>query len=95
MHHYDAENRLMRVTGAGTNFTLVKFGYADDGTRLWKWNNENPTNLQVWIGDNYEEKGGKTLFHVYAGGHQVCMFVSSKNMRLLMTMRNMPMILRQ
>ena len=43
----------------GPNFMLVKFGYAADGTRLWKWINQNPTNLQVWIGNIYEEKGGK------------------------------------
>ena len=33
-----------------------------------EWNNQTPTNLQVWVGNIYEEKGGKTLFHVYAGG---------------------------
>ena len=71
---YDAENHLVRVAQASSNFTLVKFGYAADGTRLWKWNNQSPTNLQVWIGNIYEEKGGKTLFHVYAGGQQVCTF---------------------
>ncbi|MGA2280262.1 MAG: toxin TcdB middle/N-terminal domain-containing protein [Verrucomicrobiota bacterium] len=71
---YDAENRLVRFAQAGTNFMLVKFGYAADDARLWKWNNQNPTNLQVWIGDNYEEKGGKILFHVFAGGQQVCTF---------------------
>ncbi|HEX5399143.1 MAG TPA: RHS repeat-associated core domain-containing protein, partial [Verrucomicrobiae bacterium] len=71
---YDAENRLVRVAQASTNFLLVKFGYAGDGTRLWKWNNQSPTNLQVWIGNNYEEKNGKTLFHVFANGQQVCTF---------------------
>ena len=71
---YDAENRLTRFAQAGTNFMLVKFGYAADGTRLWKWNNQTPTNLQVWIGNIYEEKGGKKLFHVYAGGQQICTF---------------------
>ena len=73
---YDAQNRLVRLAQAGTNFTLVKFGYADDGTRLWKWFNQTPTNLQIWIGNIYEEKGGKVLFHVYAGGQQVCTFES-------------------
>lgn len=71
---YDAENHLTRFAQAGTNFMLVKFGYAGNGARLWKWNNQSPTNLQVWIGNIYEEKGGKTLFHVYAGGLQVCTF---------------------
>jgi len=71
---YDAENRLVRFAQAGTNFMLVKFGYAADDARLWKWNNKNPTNLQVWIGNIYEEKGGKKLFHVYAGDQLVCTF---------------------
>ena len=71
---YDAQNRLVRVAQTGTNFMLVKFGYAADGTRLWKWNNQTPTNLQVWIGNYYEEKGGKKLFHVYAGDQLVCTF---------------------
>jgi len=71
---YDPENRLMRFAQAGTNFMLVQYGYGADGTRLWKWNNQSPTNLQVWIGNIYEEKGGKTLFHIYAGGEQVCTF---------------------
>ena len=71
---YDAENHLSRFAQAGTNFMLVKYGYAEDGARLWKWNNQTPTNLQVWIGNIYEEKGGKILFHVYAGGQQVCTF---------------------
>ena len=45
-----------------------------DGARLWKRINQNPTNIQVWIGNLYEEKGGKTLFHVFAGNQQVCTF---------------------
>ena len=73
---YDAENRLVRFAQAGTNFMLVKFGYTANDARLWKWNNQNPTNLQVWIGNIYEEKNGKKLFHVYAGGDQVCTFES-------------------
>jgi len=71
---YDPENRLVRFAQASTNFLLVEFGYAGDGTRLWKWVNQTPTNLQVWIGNIYEEKGGQTLFHVFAGGQQVCTF---------------------
>jgi RHS repeat-associated protein len=71
---YDPENRLVRFAQANTNFLLVEFGYAGDGTRLWKWINQNPTNLQVWIGNIYEEKGGQTLFHVFADGQQVCTF---------------------
>ena len=72
---YDAENRLVRVARAHSNFTLVKFGYAADGARLWKWS--NPTKLQVWIGNIYEERGGKILYHIYAGGEQVCTFESN------------------
>jgi RHS repeat-associated protein len=49
-------------------------GYAYDGARLWKRIDQNPTNIQVWIGNIYEEKGGKVLFHVFAGGEQVCTF---------------------
>jgi len=74
---YDPENRLVRFAQANTNFILVEFGYAGDGTRLWKWVNQNPTNLQVFIGNIYEEKGGHTLFHVFAGGNQVCTFETS------------------
>src|SRR5439155_10868622 len=47
-------------------------GYAADGTRLWKRKNE--TELQVCIGKFYEEKQGKTLFHVFAGDQRVCTF---------------------
>ena len=71
---YDAENRLVRFSQANTNFLLVEFGYAGDGTRLYKWVNQSPTNLQVFIGNIYEEKGGQTLFHVFADGQQVCTF---------------------
>jgi RHS repeat-associated protein len=71
---YNAENRLVRFASAGSNFMLVTYGYAADGARLWKWNNQNPTNLQVWIGNYYEEKGGKALFHIFANSQQVCTF---------------------
>ncbi|MGH7991500.1 MAG: RHS repeat-associated core domain-containing protein, partial [Limisphaerales bacterium] len=30
--------------------------------------------IQVWIGNVYEEKGGKILFHVFAGSQQICTF---------------------
>ena len=71
---YDPENRLIRFSQANTNFLLVEFGYAGDGARLWKWVNQSSSNLQVWIGNIYEEKGGQTLFHVFADGQQVCTF---------------------
>jgi RHS repeat-associated protein len=71
---YNAENRLVRLASTGSNLMLVTFGYDAGGARLWKWNNQSPTNLQVWIGNYYEEKGGKTLFHIFANGQQVCTF---------------------
>ena len=69
---YDAANRLSAIAQAGV--MSDEFGYANDGSRLWKRINQNPTNIQVWIGNIYEEKGGRTLFHVYANGQQVCTF---------------------
>jgi RHS repeat-associated protein len=73
---YDAENRLVRFSQAGT--VIVEYGYAADGMRLWKRVNQDPNKLQVWIGNIYEEKeqGGtrKTLFHVFAGGQRICTF---------------------
>jgi RHS repeat-associated protein len=69
---YDAENRLKVFSQAGK--VVVEYGYAADDTRLWKRVDQSATNVQVWIGNNYEEKGGKTLFHVFAGGQQVCTF---------------------
>ncbi|HEX3627411.1 MAG TPA: RHS repeat-associated core domain-containing protein [Verrucomicrobiae bacterium] len=69
---YDPENRLSAIAQAGV--MSDEFGYAYDDARLWKRINQNPTNIQVWIGDIYEEKDGKTLFHVFAGSEQVCTF---------------------
>lgn len=69
---YDSENRLARFSQAGS--LIVEFGYATDGTRLWKRVNQDASQLQVWIGGIYEEKGGKTLFHVFAGGQRICTF---------------------
>jgi len=71
---YNAENRLVRFSAASSNLMLVTFGYDAAGARLWKWNNQSPTNLQVWIGNYYEEKGGKVLYHIFANGQQVCTF---------------------
>ncbi len=67
---YDAENQLIRLSEAGT--VLVEYAYSASGQRLWK--RKNQTDLQVWIGNLYEEKGGKTLFHVFAGGQRICTF---------------------
>jgi RHS repeat-associated protein len=69
---YDPENRLTAIAQAGV--MSDEFGYASDGARLWKRINQNPTNTQVWIGNTYEEKGGKVLYHVFAGGEQLCTF---------------------
>lgn len=69
---YDPENQLSAISQAGV--MSDEFGYAWDGARLWKRINQNPTNIQVWIGNIYEEKGGKVLFHVFAGNEQVCTF---------------------
>ena len=69
---YDPENQLSAIAQAGV--MSDEFGYAYDGARLWKRLNQNPANIQVWIGNIYEEKGGKVLFHVFAGSEQVCTF---------------------
>jgi RHS repeat-associated protein len=69
---YDAENRLKRLTQAGT--IVVEYGYSAEGERLWKRKNGDNTTLQVWIGNIYEEKDGKTLFHVSARDERVCSF---------------------
>ena len=69
---YDPENQLSAIAQAGV--MSDEFGYAANGARLWKRVNQNPTNIQVWIGNLYEEKGGKVLYHVFAGGEQVCTF---------------------
>jgi RHS repeat-associated protein len=69
---YDPENQLSVFSQAGK--VVLEYGYADGGARLWKRVDQSATNVQVWIGNNYEEKGGKVLFHVFAGGEQVCTF---------------------
>jgi RHS repeat-associated protein len=69
---YDARNRLIRVyDGSGLD---VSYGYAYDGTRLWKKDNGTGEITQLWIGDIYEEKNGKVLCHVYAGSQLVATF---------------------
>ena len=67
---YDVNNHLSRVIN--TNGTITTFGYAGSGERLWEQSGTNA--LQVWIGNNYEEKSGQKLFHVYANGQTVCTF---------------------
>ena len=65
---YDPENRLASFTSFTARCT---FGYDRSGARLWK---QNGTNLQAWIGSNYEEKQGQALFHVLAADRLVCTF---------------------
>ncbi len=72
---YDEQNRLAQV--AITDGSTVQFGYAADGSRLWKKVNGQITNL--WIGSIYEEKGDangvtQILCHVYAGDQLVVTF---------------------
>jgi RHS repeat-associated protein len=67
---YDEENRLKQVAIAGGS--TIQFGYSAGGARLWKKVNSQITNL--WIGSLYEEKNGKILCHVYAGGQLVATF---------------------
>ena len=74
---YDPENQLSAIAQAGV--MSGEFGYSASGARLWKRINQNPTNIQVWIGNIYEEKSDtngnrKVLFHVFAGSSQVCTF---------------------
>jgi RHS repeat-associated protein len=65
---YNPENRL--IASAVSN-QVTTFGYDADGDRVWKQGAATNT-LQVWIGNYYEEKDGKTLFHVMAGDRVVC-----------------------
>jgi RHS repeat-associated protein len=69
---YDPENQLILLSQAGV--LVDEFGYAADGARLWKRIDQSATNIQVWIGNIYEEKGGKILFHIFAGSQQICTF---------------------
>jgi RHS repeat-associated protein len=66
---YDVNNHMAYAV---TPTNLTQFGYDGDGVRLWEQSSTNT--LQVWIGNDYEEKNGQILFHVYAGGRQVCTF---------------------
>lgn len=72
---YDSENQLTNFSQAGS--TVAEFGYAADGARLWKRTDQSPSQVQVWIGNLYEEKNDlqgvhQILYHVFAGGQQVC-----------------------
>ena len=67
---YDVNDRLYRVIG--TNGVVTTFGYDANGARLWELSGTNA--LQVWIGNNYEEKSGQILYHINAGGRLVATF---------------------
>lgn len=69
---YDPENHLVLVR---TPAATTTFGYDGAGSRLWK-QTSSTNGLQVWIGNIYEEKNGKTLYHIYAAGTLVCTFDS-------------------
>jgi RHS repeat-associated protein len=58
------------IPSTGANSTTT-FGYSGDGERLWK-QTSTTNGLQVWIGNIYEEKNEKTLYHIYAGSLLVC-----------------------
>ena len=66
---YDEENRLRQVSGGDATVT---FGYADDGTRLWRL--KSGGTRTVWIGNILEIKDGKTLCHVFANGRRIASF---------------------
>ena len=67
---YSVNNQLYRVIN--TNGVTTFFGYDASGARLWEQSGTNA--LQVWIGNNYEEKNGQTLYHILANGQTVCTF---------------------
>jgi RHS repeat-associated protein len=68
---YNPENRLIALAVSNQ---VITFGYDAGGNRLWK---QSPTNtLQVWIDGNYEEKDGKTLYHISAGKRSVYTYSS-------------------
>jgi len=67
---YDEENQLASVSGGGG--PTVTFGYAEGGARLWR--NSSSSGLTVWIGDLYEERAGRILCHVFAGGRRISTF---------------------
>lgn len=68
---YDPENRLILVS---TPSSVVSFGYDAAGARLWK---QGTNTLQVWIGNHYEERNGRTLFHIMQGDRLVCTYDST------------------
>jgi RHS repeat-associated protein len=67
---YNVNNHLYRVIN--TNGVVTTFGYDANGARLWEQSSTNT--LQVWIGNNYEEKNGQTLYHILANSQTVCTF---------------------
>src|SRR5580698_6799794 len=82
------ENRpLRRPLTTPISTTYVEYGCAAGGARLWKRVNQDPGQVQVWIGKIYEEKNDAqvppvkhTLFHVFAGDQQVCTFEAGSSL---------------
>lgn len=70
---YDAQNRLVQVFDNATSATS-SYGYTYSSDRLWR---ETPQGLAVFVAGIFEERGGKNLNHVYAGGRHVVTFESS------------------
>jgi RHS repeat-associated protein len=68
--NYDVNNHLYQVIN--TNGIVTTFGYDAGGVRLWEKISTN--SLQVWIGDDYEEKNGQVLYHILANGRTICTF---------------------
>ena len=73
---YDAWNRLARVST--NNQPITAFGYGGDGSRIWK---QAGTNLQVWIGNTYEEKQGKQLCQIFAGTRRIATYDSANSLQ--------------
>lgn len=66
---YDEENRLIRLYCPSPTVT---FGYADDGTRLWR--KSTSAGFTVWIGGIFEARGTKQLCHVFVNGELIASF---------------------
>ncbi|MGC3957750.1 MAG: toxin TcdB middle/N-terminal domain-containing protein [Verrucomicrobiota bacterium] len=69
---YDEENRLIQVSGGNVN---VHFGYAYDGSRLWKFN-KNTDQYTCFVSPlfEYREKDSAGLCYVFANGQRIAAF---------------------
>lgn len=71
---------------------IAQYGYTMEGNRLWAgYGNDraasdqdasssqfHPSELDIWIGEHFEVRGGKTLYHVFAGGKRVAVIEKEK-----------------